>query len=116
MFWRWNSRKTGRPPLPKNLKELVREMDRDNPTIRRECLDYLIPINDRHLRVILKELVCHYNRGRPHSALGPGIPEPIQASVPPSVNRHKLPADYRVGSKPILGGLHHEYRLKKEAA
>jgi putative transposase len=85
-------------------------------TIRRECLDYLIPINERHLRVILKEFVCHYNRGRPHTALGPGIPEPIQASAPASVHRHKLPAGYRVASKPVLGGLHHEYSLKKEAA
>src|SRR5580658_9544963 len=32
MFWRWKSRKTGRPALPKNLKELIRAMDRDNPT------------------------------------------------------------------------------------
>ena len=61
-------------------------------TIRRECLDYLVPINERHLRLILKEFVVHYNRGRPHSALGPGIPEPIQASVPAGVHRHKVPA------------------------
>jgi putative transposase len=85
-------------------------------TIRRECLDYLIPINERHLRLILKEFVVHYNRRRPHSALGPGIPEPVQASVPVSVHRHKLPAGYRVASKPVLGGLHHEYRLETEAA
>ena len=44
-------------------------------TIRRECLDFLIPINERHLRRIITEFVLHYNRGQPHSALGPGIPE-----------------------------------------
>jgi transposase InsO family protein len=38
-------------------------------TIRRECLDYLIPINDRHLRVVPKEFVRYYHRGRPHSPL-----------------------------------------------
>jgi putative transposase len=81
-------------------------------TIRRECLDYLIPINERHLRLILKEFVGHYNRGRPHSALGPGIPEPSQASAPTSVHRHPLPAGFRVASKPVLR-LHHEYRLDK---
>jgi putative transposase len=43
-------------------------------TIRHECLDYLIPISEQHSRLILKEFACHYNRGRPHSALGPGIP------------------------------------------
>ena len=85
-------------------------------TIRRECLDYLIPFNERHLKVIVKEFVHYYNRGRPHSALGPGIPEPIQASVPDSGHRHKLPAGHRVRSTSVLGGLHHEYRLEKEAA
>jgi putative transposase len=32
IFWRWKSRRRGRPPLPNNLRELIREMDRDNPT------------------------------------------------------------------------------------
>jgi putative transposase len=31
-FWRWKSRLRGRPSLPKSLRELVRQMDRDNPT------------------------------------------------------------------------------------
>jgi hypothetical protein len=30
-------------------------------TIRRECLDFMIPLNDRHLRRILREWVAHYN-------------------------------------------------------
>ncbi len=85
-------------------------------TIRRECLDFLIPLGEGHLKRILREWVGHYNRGRPHSSLGPGIPEPPQAKVPASVHRHKLPAGFRVTSTPVLGGLHHEYRLEKEAA
>jgi transposase InsO family protein len=85
-------------------------------TIRRECLDFLIPLNERHLRRIVGGFVTHYNRGRPHSALGPGMPEPPQARVPAGPHRHMLPAGYRVASTPVLGGLHHEYRLKKEAA
>jgi putative transposase len=85
-------------------------------TFRRECLDFLIPLNERHLRKVLAEFVRHYNRGRPHSALGPGIPEPLQAKVPASAHRHRLPTSHRVVSKPVLGGLHHEYRLEKEAA
>jgi hypothetical protein len=32
MFWRWRSRKRGRPALPKNIRELVRQMARENPT------------------------------------------------------------------------------------
>ena len=31
-FWRWKSRKRGRPGLPKNLRELIREMAHENPT------------------------------------------------------------------------------------
>jgi len=33
----------------------------------------------------------HFNRGRPHSALDPGIPERPQATVPASGHRHRLP-------------------------
>jgi putative transposase len=85
-------------------------------TIRRECLDYMIPLNDRHLKRIVREYITHYNRGRPHSALGPGFPEPIQATVPASDHRHQLPPGHRVAKRPVLGGLHHEYRLEKEVA
>jgi len=43
-------------------------------TIRRECLDWLIPFHERPLRGILHARVMHYNRGRPHASLGPGSP------------------------------------------
>jgi transposase InsO family protein len=43
-------------------------------TIRRECLDFIIPLNERHVRRLLREWVAHYNRGRPHTSLGPGFP------------------------------------------
>jgi transposase InsO family protein len=85
-------------------------------TLRRECLDLLIPIHERHLRLVLTEFVTHYNRGRPHSALGPGIPDPSPPSAPASGHRHQLHAGHRVRSKPVVGGLHHEYSLGKEAA
>ena len=45
-------------------------------SIRRECLDFLILLIELHLRRTLKLWVDHYNKGRPHSSLGPGIPEP----------------------------------------
>jgi transposase InsO family protein len=83
-------------------------------TIRRECLDFVIPLTERHLRAILREWITHYNRGRPHSSLGPGLPDP-----PPdrwvSPDRHHLPDGYRVVVTPILGGLHHEYGLAPAA-
>jgi transposase InsO family protein len=90
--------------------------ERFGGTLRRECLDYLIPINERHLKLTINEWGLHYNRGRPHSSLGPGVPEPNQDRAPASDHRHKLPAGYRVVKTSVLGGLHHEYRLVKEAA
>ena len=84
-------------------------------TIRRECLDWLIVLNERHLRAILREWVAHYNQGRPHASLGPGIPDaPAGRVVPP--NGHIIPAGHRVIAAPILAGLHHEYRLEPLAA
>jgi hypothetical protein len=84
-------------------------------TMRRECLDWLIPFNERHLRWILREWVTHYNRGRPHASLGPGIPDPSPWPRP-MLTGHGLPARCRVATTPILNGLHHEYRLTQEAA
>jgi transposase InsO family protein len=37
-------------------------------TVRRECLDYLIPLSERHLKLIVQEFAVHHNRGRPHSS------------------------------------------------
>ena len=85
-------------------------------TVRRECLDFLIPLNERHLRSTLKEWVEHYNRGRPHSSLGPGVPEPDAYLRTVEFVGHRIPRTHRVLGRPILGGLHHEYRLEKVAA
>jgi len=84
--------------------------------IRQECLDFLAPLSENHLRRILREWAIHYNRGCPHCFVGPGIPEPLQTQIPASGHRHRLPNDCRVTSRPVLGALHHEYGLEKEAA
>jgi transposase InsO family protein len=48
-------------------------------TLRRECLDWLIILGERHLVQVLHEYVDHYNRARPHRGLGlrPPDPQPI---------------------------------------
>jgi putative transposase len=85
--------------------------------LRRECLDLLIPLTENHLRRLLQAWVRHYNTGRPHMALGPGIPQPLPpAPVPLQEHRHRIPPHLRVVARPILGGLHHEYCLEKKAA
>ncbi len=43
-------------------------------TARRECFDWIIPLNKRRLRHVLTEWIAHYNAERPHSARGPGLP------------------------------------------
>jgi putative transposase len=88
-------------------------------TVRRECLDYVIPLGEKHLRKTLREWVTHYNHGRPHSALGPGIPADTKdrlRSFTPSAHRYELPADARITTREVLGGLHHEYELERIAA
>ena len=86
-------------------------------TLRRECLDFMIPLSANHLRRLLTRWVQHYNCGRPHMSLGPGIPQPsVPFPAPLQPHRHRLPASLHVASCPILGGLHHEYGLEGQAA
>jgi transposase InsO family protein len=85
-------------------------------TIRRECLDFVIPLNERHVRRVLAEWVAQYNRGRPHASLGPGIPDSADDYVAASSLGHRSCDGYRIVAKSVLGGLHHEYRLEPLAA
>jgi len=85
-------------------------------TVRRECLDFVIPLTDQHLRSLLKEWVTHYNQGRPHSSLGPGIPDPESRYQRAQPCGHHIPSSHRVVAKAVLSGLHHEYSLERPAA
>jgi putative transposase len=85
-------------------------------SLRRECLDFLIPFGEAHLRRLLKIWQLHYNRGRPHAGLGPGLPEPSSNLPALLVAGYRVPRGTRVVARSILGGLHHEYGLEKVAA
>jgi putative transposase len=67
-------------------------------TLRRECLDHLIILDEQHLRSVLTEFVQYYNRERPHRTL--------HLETPVQVHR---PVEGPVRSRPVLGGLHHVY-------
>ena len=67
-------------------------------TLRRECLDHLISLDEQHLRSVLTEFVQYYNLERPHRTLRLETPLPVLRAVEGSVR-----------SRPVLGGLHHVY-------
>ncbi len=68
-------------------------------TLRRECLDHMIIINEKHLQSVLDEYINeYYNVSRTHMSLDKDSPvsRPVQT-------------EGKIVSKPILGGLHHVY-------
>jgi putative transposase len=67
-------------------------------SVRRECLDHILILSERHLRRKVKEYVRYFNRARPHQAINGQIPIP---SSPPSLI---VPPLSRLRRIPILGG------------
>ncbi|MGO8873555.1 MAG: integrase core domain-containing protein [Acidimicrobiales bacterium] len=76
-------------------------------TVRRECLDRMLIFGRRHLEIVVREYVDHYNCHRPHRSLGqlPLQPKGVVPTVLESVDASRLKRSDRVG------GLIHEYRL-----
>ena len=72
-------------------------------SIRRDCLDHVIILGERHLRTILKSYLEYYHRSRTHLALAKDTPEP-RAVQPPELGA--------VVELPALGGLHHRYERR----
>jgi transposase InsO family protein len=69
-------------------------------SIRRECLDHLIVLNEAHLRRILASYFEYYHRSRPHLSLERNAPV---------ARRVERPAEGKVIAIPQVGGLHHRY-------
>ena len=72
-------------------------------SVRRECLDHMIVLNQRHLRRILKEYFEYYHEARTHLGLGKDSPVPRKIE-PPECGP--------VVTEPMVGGLHHRYHRK----
>ena len=82
--------------------------ERITGTLRRELLDHIIPLNEQHLYRLLMEYVeSYYHPVRTHSSLDR---RPPLAGLP--VEKPWLAPDAVLESKPILGGLYHNYRAK----
>jgi transposase InsO family protein len=69
-------------------------------TLRRECLDHIIVLNEGHLVRILMGYAAYYNLDQPHRSLELSPPRP---TLRPQVSRGAIV------SRPVLGGLHHVY-------
>ena len=72
-------------------------------SIRRECLDHVIVLGERHLCRILKAYFAYYHRSRTHLSLGKDAPEP-RAVQPPSMGK--------IVELPEVGGLHNRYERR----
>ena len=67
-------------------------------TLRRECLDHLIVVDEQHLSAVLREFVSYYNQERPHRTLRLQTPE-----------LRTRPMAGPIRSRQVLNGLHHVY-------
>jgi transposase InsO family protein len=72
-------------------------------SVRREALDHVIVIGERHMKFVLEEYSFRYfNTARPHQGLAQRIPVPA--------SRKTCSDASKVVAMPVLGGLHHDYR------
>ncbi len=69
-------------------------------SVRRECLNHVIVLNERHLRRILVSYLDYYHQSRTHLSLGKDTPE--GRSV-------QLGCTGKIAAFPKVGGLHHRY-------
>ncbi len=73
-------------------------------SVRRECLDHLLILEEKQLHRVLRAYIQYFNQARPHQGIRQQIPERYGESVPP----HR--EDGKILCLPVLGGLHHDYR------
>jgi putative transposase len=71
-------------------------------SLRRECLDHFLILGEWHLYRLVKEYKEYFNHARPHQGIEQRIPcRPERLGTPP--------ANGKLTSRPVLGGLHHDY-------
>jgi len=75
---------------------------------RREFLDHIIALNERHLVRLLRDYVSYYHQDRVHDSLGKDTPKSRPVERKPKANATVI-------SLPRLGGLHHRYAWREAA-
>jgi transposase InsO family protein len=71
---------------------------------RRDLLDHVIVVNERHLKRLISEYVRYYHEDRTHLALAKGTPAGREA-------KQDSGNDCKIIAMPRLGALHHRYNL-----
>jgi putative transposase len=71
-------------------------------SVRREALDHIVILGERHLKSVLSEYVGYHGTMRPHQGLGQRIPTSTPQRICTDASK--------VVAVPVLGGLHHGYR------
>jgi hypothetical protein len=79
--------------------------ERFSGNVRRECLDHILILSERHLPWVIGEYVAYFNHSRPHQGLGQRLPDPSD-----DVSHEDLEGALRGIGHPVLGGLHPDYR------
>ena len=75
-------------------------------TLRRELLDRVLILGERHLRAVLAEYQAHYNTARPHQGIAQHIPDDEPGAPRATVTDF---GTQQIRRKPVLGGLINEY-------
>jgi putative transposase len=75
---------------------------------RREMLDHVIVLNDRHLRRLMSEYISYHQQDRVHDSLAKDTPDKRPIEQRPEANA-------TVVGMPRLGGLHHRYAWRVAA-
>ena len=75
-------------------------------TLRRELLDRMLILGERHLRAILAEYQAHYNTARPHQGIAQEVPDGEPERPRATVTGIDT---QQIRRKPVLGGLINEY-------
>jgi len=68
------------------------------------CLDHVLILKEKQLQRVLQAYVSYFNQARPHQGMAQQIPEASQSVL----SSHH--AGEKVIARPVMGGLHHEYR------
>ncbi len=127
LYWTWVCRVRqagGRKRVSKEVRALIFRMAAENPTwgaprispwqngvaerwvgsCRRDLLDHVIILNERHLKCLMSAYLLYYHEDRTHLGLAKDTP----TGRPTEIRSER---ESKIQSLPRLGGLHHRYAV-----